>query len=99
MTLVEARAAWVAANPFPRTISEDGVHRSTTQAEYDAMADDRAQRWLERVTKEALDDEQATRDEQAKTMYAALKAGTATNAQVQKVVAFLLRERFKELSP
>jgi predicted nucleic acid-binding protein len=40
-----------------------------------------------------------TRRTQAKAAYDALKAGTATNAQVQKVVAFLLRERFRDLAP
>lgn len=37
---------------------------------------------------------QAERD-QAKTFYAALKAGTATNAQVQKVVARLLKDAYQ----
>jgi hypothetical protein len=40
-----------------------------------------------------------TQRDQAKAAYDALKAGTATNAQVQKTIAFLLRERFRELAP
>lgn len=99
MTLAEARAAWVVANPFPRTLNIGAIHRPTTQAEYDAMADDQAQRWLERVTAEDAESIEETRRETAKAIYPALKAGTATNAQVQKVLAFLLRERFRDLAP
>jgi non-homologous end joining protein Ku len=40
-----------------------------------------------------------TRRTQVKALYDALKAGTATSAQTQKVLAFLLRERFRELAP
>lgn len=47
MTLTEARDAWVAANPFPQKMNEGGVQRDTTLSEYNAMADDRAQGWLE----------------------------------------------------
>jgi hypothetical protein len=47
----------------------------------------------------AADAVEQTRRDQAKAAYDALKSGTATNAQVQKVVAFLLRERFRELAP
>jgi hypothetical protein len=40
-----------------------------------------------------------TRRDKAKAAYTRLKAGTATNAQVQEVVAWLLRQEIKELLP
>jgi hypothetical protein len=42
LTLAQARAQWVANNPFPVIVEVDGAHVPTSQAEYDAMADDRA---------------------------------------------------------
>jgi hypothetical protein len=99
MTLVEAVAAWKSANSFPQKVCEDDKCRPTTQAEYNAMAADRGRMWLERVTAEEAESAEKTRQDQAKAAYDAIKAGTATAAQTQKVVAFLLRERFRELAP
>jgi hypothetical protein len=99
MTFAEARAAWVGAHPFPQKVCEGSVCRDTTQDEYAAMADDRARMWLERVNAEALAAEEDARREKAKAAYTRLKAGTATNAQVQEVVAWLLRQEIKELLP
>jgi hypothetical protein len=98
MNITEAVAAWKTNNPFPRKVC-DPECRPTTQAEYNAMAADRGQMWLERVNAEEAEAAEKTRQDQAKAAYDALKAGTATNAQTQKVVAFLLRERFRELAP
>jgi hypothetical protein len=42
---------------------------------------------------------ETTRREQAKALYLALKAGTATSRQVQGVVAWLLRQEIRELEP
>jgi hypothetical protein len=89
MTLTEAVAAWKAENPPEWFPGQD----------YEAIAADRGQMWLARVTADEANAAEKTRGDQAKTAYDALKAGTATNAQVQKVVAFLLRERFRDLAP
>jgi hypothetical protein len=81
MTFTEAVAAWKAENPREWFSGQD----------YEAVALDRGQMWLERVTSEEAEAAEEARRTQVKSMYDALKSGTATNAQVQKVVAFLLR--------
>jgi hypothetical protein len=47
ITREAARAAWVAANPFPVMVDDNGLTRPSIQAEYDAMADEKAGYWQE----------------------------------------------------
>lgn len=51
MTLTEAINAWKDENPFPLTVCDPTCH-PITQGEYDAMASERGQWWLDRVNDE-----------------------------------------------
>jgi hypothetical protein len=90
--LSDARAQWIADNPKPAGMS---------QADYDAMADDRAVLLLARQNR-ILAGQQELADlgftvAQAKAAYMALKAGAATNGQAQKALAAVLRYLWREL--
>jgi hypothetical protein len=74
---------------FPVRIAKQDTF--LTGAEYEARLAERAQMIREQ---ELTNDAQAIVDEerrQAVQLYQALKAGTATNRQIQSVLAFLLR--------
>lgn len=92
MQLSEAIAAWKAANPFPLKVCVGSQCRNTTQAEYDAMAADRGQMWLDRQNaQDASDAEQVTAGQIA-ALVANLEAGTANPANAQKALAYLLKK-------
>lgn len=67
--------------------------------QYEARLAEMVAAEVERQQTTADADAEATRREQIKTLYAALKAGTATSRQVQTVVAWLLRQQIRELLP
>lgn len=85
--------------PFPQSVFADGIKRGMTQSEYDAWIDQQAVAVRERQLADEAEAAEATRREQVKALYDALKAGTATNRQLQSAVAWLLRREIPELLP
>jgi hypothetical protein len=70
-----------------------------TPTEYDACLANAIASALAHQEAAALQSQEEARKEQIKLLYAALKAGTATNRQTQSVVAWLLREQARDLAP
>jgi len=66
-------------------------------AEYDQRIAEMADAMFAQQAVNQIATREAAQRDLAKTAYAALNAGTATNAQVQKVVAWLLRQQVMEL--
>jgi hypothetical protein len=98
MTPEEIEAQMRADYPTLSRRTREGVV-VLTEEEYDARIAEMVTAevaWQAREAERAL--EQTARDK-ARAAYARLKAGTATNAQVQEVVAWLLRQQIRDLEP
>lgn len=91
-TLVAGRGYVVGPNGM-QVLADGSV---TIEADRDPSADWAA---FDPSVETATETADRTQREQAKALYAAVRAGTATNAQVQKLVAFLLRQEFRDLAP
>jgi hypothetical protein len=66
---------------------------------YEEMIAERVAWATEAEAQATIEAAEQTRREKAKAAYTRLKAGTATSAQVQEVVAWLLRQEVRELEP
>jgi hypothetical protein len=101
-TPAELAARIRAENPT-FTINENAQHITVSPEEfpewYEELIAERVLWATEAEAQAVLDAAEATRREKAKAAYTRLKAGTATNAQVQEVVAWLLRQEIRELAP
>lgn len=80
-------------------LNEGGGQRNLTATEYDAKIAEWAKNQLASEAQGVIDTTEKAERDKMKTRYAALKAGTATAAQVQEVVAWLLRQQVREIAP
>lgn len=99
MTPAQIEAALRAQFPNGIPVSIDGKRVMLTGSAYEARIAEMKAAEIARQAAEADDAAEATRRDQAKALYTALKAGTATTKQTQAAVAWLLRQQIRELLP
>lgn len=99
MTPAQIEAALRAQFPVGIPVSVDGERVTLTGPAYEARLAEMVAAEVARQDAEAEAASEDTRREQAKALYDALKAGTATTRQAQSAVAWLLRQQIRELLP
>jgi hypothetical protein len=79
------------------TVVEGNTTRPLSPEEYEVTLAEWVSAEQARQERESISAVASTQREQIKQLYTALQEGTATNLQVQKTVAWLLKQEIREL--